>query len=504
MAIKKLNIVMSYPITWNTGKVFRDYIQNFYDAIGWEEFNKRFLYEYKKEEGILQMSSDVSFDKDWLLYIGVSTKRDAEGNFAGKFGEGFKIASLAAYRDHHFSIVMRSREWCLKVTEVKEIIDQRDVSCMAYDITEQEDLPGAILELSGVSKEQYDTFLSSLNDFYYPENPVFGEKIYADTNYAIYGTANISGRMHRCGRLYVGYQYRNYLSIPLIICNHHYKVPGDDRDREMLCRHDQRTCILRVFIILDAYTALKILEILRPYWGLSTYHHDKELERICISELIRTVSFNHDAKKEFQQKYEKQLVAWFDSCISANRKKSARSWFAQSEFQKKRRIVLHYFSFLGIKSIDELCGENNGFDILEKPEGKECEFINLLQEISIKYFGDIICYEKIPECRLIVNESASAEGLAHLTKEINKKKNAYGLIPRYQVENVYITRKLLNGGDFGTTLSVYLHELLHQYGGDSSRQFHNAIILMDQRLLHVSDALQPYAETWKKLHGEEK
>ena len=168
------------------------------------------------------------------------------------------------------------------------------------------------------------------------------------------------------------------------------------------------------------------------------------------------------------------------------------------------RIVLHYFSFLGIKSIDELCGENNGFDILEKPEGKECEFINLLQEISIKYFGDIICYEKIPECRLIVNESASAEGLAHLTKEINKKKNAYGLIPRYQVENVYITRKLLNGGDFGTTLSVYLHELLHQYGGDSSRQFHNAIILMDQRLLHVSDALQPYAETWKKLHGEEK
>ncbi len=504
MAIKKLNIVMTYPVIWCPEKVFRDYIQNFYDAVGWEEFDKRFSYEYEKDGGILRMSSDVGFDKEWLMYVGASTKRNTDGNFAGQFGEGFKIASLAAYRDHHFSIMMRSRDWCLKVTEIKEIIDQREFSCMAYDITKREEIPGAVLELSGVNKEQYDTFLRALNHFYYAKNPVFGETIYADTECAVYEIANTTGRVHRSGRLYVRYQYRNDLPIPLIICDHYYKVPGDDRDRESLSIKDQRNCIVRVLNRLDPCNALKILEILRPYWGLSAYHKEKELERICVRELVERICLNNDAKNEFQQKYGEQLVAWFDPCISDNRKKCARSWFAGSEFRKKRRMVINNFSLLGIKSIDRLCQENNGFNILVKPDVSEYEMINLLREISIKHFGDIVCYDEIPECRLIENDGAPAEGLAHLTKEINKRKNAFGLVTRYQVENVYITRKILNEGDLGAALSVYLHELLHQYGGDCSRQFHNAILLMNHRLLHISDMLQPYAKTWQKMHLEKK
>ena len=38
----KLNLVMSYPIKWNLYKVFRDYVQNFFDSVGSDSFHKSF------------------------------------------------------------------------------------------------------------------------------------------------------------------------------------------------------------------------------------------------------------------------------------------------------------------------------------------------------------------------------------------------------------------------------------------------------------------------------
>jgi hypothetical protein len=49
LEIKQLNLVYSYPVSWDATKVFRDFIQNFYDAIGYENFDRDFMYEYNDE-----------------------------------------------------------------------------------------------------------------------------------------------------------------------------------------------------------------------------------------------------------------------------------------------------------------------------------------------------------------------------------------------------------------------------------------------------------------------
>lgn len=98
--LQSVNIVSTYPVYWNRKKIFRDLIQNFYDAVPVDEWHKRFKYEYK-DDNLSMWVDDVKFNYEWLLHIGASTKTE-DGNKAGYFGEGFKIAALCAMRDYHY------------------------------------------------------------------------------------------------------------------------------------------------------------------------------------------------------------------------------------------------------------------------------------------------------------------------------------------------------------------------------------------------------------------
>lgn len=41
-----LNIVTSYPVRWKKYQVIRDFVQNFYDSVGYNRWNKEFQYNY--------------------------------------------------------------------------------------------------------------------------------------------------------------------------------------------------------------------------------------------------------------------------------------------------------------------------------------------------------------------------------------------------------------------------------------------------------------------------
>ena len=41
---------MTYPVYWSRYQVLRDFIQNFYDTVGCDEWPQRFYYDYKDLE----------------------------------------------------------------------------------------------------------------------------------------------------------------------------------------------------------------------------------------------------------------------------------------------------------------------------------------------------------------------------------------------------------------------------------------------------------------------
>ena len=42
-----LNIVATYPVRWGKYQVIRDFVQNFYDAIGNSEWKEKFHYDFR-------------------------------------------------------------------------------------------------------------------------------------------------------------------------------------------------------------------------------------------------------------------------------------------------------------------------------------------------------------------------------------------------------------------------------------------------------------------------
>lgn len=85
-----LNIVFTYPVHWKTFQIFRDYIQNFYDSVPCDQWYERFHYDFHDNTLSMRIESQT-FNYEWLLHIGASTKTNSDQKHAGYFGEGFKF-----------------------------------------------------------------------------------------------------------------------------------------------------------------------------------------------------------------------------------------------------------------------------------------------------------------------------------------------------------------------------------------------------------------------------
>lgn len=173
MAIRKLNLVMSYPIKWELFTVMNNFVQNFYDAAGCENFMEHF--EYRFEEDTIILKSDVGFSKEWLYFMGASSKRNTGRRFAGRFGEGFKVASLVAYRDFGLGIQMESRDWKLTVTEAEDEIDGVGVKVLAYDVEDKCYEESSTLILTNAKEKYFEEIRKQIDYFYYEGNARFGK-----------------------------------------------------------------------------------------------------------------------------------------------------------------------------------------------------------------------------------------------------------------------------------------------------------------------------------------
>lgn len=499
MAIRKLNLVMSYPVEWSLYQIMNNFIQNFYDAVGQNNFMDKFRYTFEETQIVLQ--SDVGFSKEWLFFIGASTKRKRNKVCAGKFGEGFKIASLTAYRDLGLEIQMESRDWLLKVTDVEDTIDKVPVKVLAYDIEKRPFEENAILILSNAKPEHFKEMKRQISHFYYEGNSGFGKCIAKGHTYAIYHAVQEVGEKKNYGSLFLNYQRRDTLELPIVVCNHCYEVSDDDRDRITLNIYDSNESIREVFRQVTPKEALELLTICRPRWK-NTYDNGYRRRNWygMLKILVDIVYNDPGTRAEFERTYADCLiveeVGYF---IRKNDKALMLEWYRNSEFSKSRQMVCGIFSKFNIPSIYRLCKQCNGFDEDVETNRVQKKYLDILQEITWNYFGDLVVYDTLPECRIIINNKSTLAGKACYIKQKSKIINTAGLRVIGEMKVIYVKEEFLQKDKFSEALVVYLHELLHQFGGDCSAQFKQALLLMNKRLLQNMDEIQAYEERWKMV-----
>ena len=72
-------------------------------------------------------------------------------------------------------------------------------------------------------------------------------------------------------------------------------------------------------------------------------------------------------------------------------------------------------------------------------------------------------------------------------------------LPLYFVIFVYLQAYLFADGVFKKAFVVYAHELLHQFGGDNTLQFHRALVIMNRKILENRAVLKEAEERWEHV-----
>jgi len=404
--IIKLNIVYDYPVKWDKFMIMRDFIQNFYDSAGYERWHD--LHEVETGADYIKLAiNNEGFDHEWLLYLGASTKRnkDKDEANAGYFGEGFKMAALCAVRDMKWRIEVASRDWLIKVTRAPEVIDGKDVFVLAYELCERAaGESDTFLKISSIKTCDKSYFNSAMTSFYYPQNPLLGEKIYENKKAAIYRrskipvspdlpkTKDLSGK----GLIFAKFQLLGTVDAELVFSFHEF-VPKS-RERPALYKNDAMRVVFNAAAECDAGSALKLLNILKSRWGaFSNNGFVFESWYPVIYKLCEIISKDKKAAAEFKRKNHNLLAKRNRLTIDKAR---ARSYSYSLEWTRslaRYKLVSNAFVQLGVKYFDEVLNTNDseGFEI--RPDGKQKIRIEIIKSAFDEIIGPLLINYLPPE-----------------------------------------------------------------------------------------------------------
>lgn len=493
--IHSINLTYDYPVKWSKFQTLRDLIQNFYDALGYENFHSRFQYEYAGETITLK-AKGCSFNYEWLLHIGASTKRGQDKNYAGYFGEGFKIAALCATRDYSWFIRSGSKDWVLEIVIQSEVIDGQKVELMAYDITTDVESSDTWLSIGGVLEEDQALFESTLMSFYYPENNLIGDLIWADSNASIYirsDSAKPNGfpLTHKSigeGLVFLNYQVRGTIEFPIVICKHNFVE--SDRERKNLYLFDVIDIVSSIIYGVPPDVAYELLVIFRSKW----YKYPKSKEDIfswnpVVKKLIRILSKSKEQTELFRKEYPNLLVAHQvrgNDYFQLNRRRHALAW--KRVYAKNQVLVQDGFELLDYFTIEEWCRLNGGMEESAEPSEIQKKYICLLNTTTQMLLADFFVSNQFPPCFIMKDNQSSFSGKAHLQKSRMLVENSEGITIKFSIRHIFLDQFLLQKGKFNDALSTYIHELCHMFGGDSSANFSKALtcamgIIFGQALL---------------------
>lgn len=503
--IKSLNLLMSYPVYWSEYKVIRDFVQNFYDAKGAKAWWRDFSYRFQEEALVMKMRNN-SFSYEWLLHIGASSKSE-DDKTAGYFGEGFKIAALCAVRDYQWDITMSSQNWHLHVVEEDVKIDGKEKKGLAYEIDFGEQSEDSVLIIGNMKQEQFELFKIVLMSFFYPENPLLGEAIYDDGDVAVYRKSNveipkqlpITGEYGNSGAVFARYQMLGTLPFDIIIAYHSF--PQKDRERNKLYRQDILKILYKVAEEVNASTAILLLSYMKSKWNsypsklvdLFTWYY-------VVCQLIRTIAESPEASLQFKELYPNLLYTkrfYKEDIRLINRRRQARAWLNLQP--QKYKIVMEQFKLLGYSELEAVCESAGGFADNSQPNEKEMRYIKILENVKKTIFSNFFLGKESIPFRIIRKENVALVGKAEVVKSKVTAENAYGLQARQQLNSIAIKEECFQKEAFPEALAVYLHEMSHMFGGDSSANFSRALTIVSKLLLANLDVVKKYKEEWEKV-----
>lgn len=535
----RLGIAMDYQVKWGVHRIIRDFVQNFYDSIGAERFGDEFEYNWeiteeeklsgwrRQKERMLHIrmrTSGHSFSYEWLTCIGGSTKTGERG-YAGEYGEGFKIALLSLMKLGG-DAVMASGGWELHPCGYTEKIERRKIQMFGYRMEEREDDGFTTLDLYGIPAS-YDNIRyteEALLEFFYPGNPLLGDRIEETDDYALYARSAARIPCAETGEipgvLYYKYIARGRLPFPAVIHLTELKRDFDyDRSREILSEATVVSAVYKVTESLSPGASYWLLTQMKGKWkdfpvfkkelpaDLNTWYY-------VICQLVRNISTSSEWISKFSQEYPVENYAYLERMGSDSGKnqllREAKRWFEQENRggdSHRRRLVNPIFRLLGVSSIlQEYTGKKE--TLYRHLEDKERERSELLKACAKEIFPGLDQAGHFPEVLIRVDrkgrKSQACEQYGILPYAETRIMNFYHRENRerhikYQVQEVIMEEKdLSEDAEFQMVLLKYLGACVSMYGKERSERSNGVLTYIGAMLYRSRDKVEEYEGRWKK------
>ena len=183
-------VTTSWGVDWNEEFIARDLWQNFFDA------NRHCLSRIKVavENHTVTISAPTPMELARLFYLGSEKGSDD----VGKYGEGFKVATVCLLRNHNIEPIVMSGNQVVYVRLDGETVTGTQLRPLVYDFfCSTEPVPGTRLILRGCSRKLIEALSTGLSHFFYEGNVLLGAKLWAcwDGHFAIYRATTTDGHV---------------------------------------------------------------------------------------------------------------------------------------------------------------------------------------------------------------------------------------------------------------------------------------------------------------------
>lgn len=474
----KLDLAFDYPVGWSFETVLRDFAQNFYDSIGYQNFDKDFELISNPSPECPSWADDVvmqtkghSFDYEWLMYIGASTKTEKPSEYVGQYGEGFKMGVLSCMQNEWCIPVMESDDWVIRPCIYTETIDGKEVKMLGYDMQKRQNDGYTRLTLEKVSKYSWEIKEVKLN-FYYPENPLIGKKIAESDNCIIHerSKTSIPGILSSNGILFCNYLARGVLDFKLVIMFRKDLLKEENRSRTTYSHIRTIAMLMECAEQMDSRLSYALLMKLRDKWDVmpngaispySLYY--------LICQLVRNIAGDEELSTLFKQEHNN--LAYIErKTIDRMRNMTideASKWIVNMA-NKDFVTVNPIFRLLGAKSLVEEY-VNHKIDNYASPSKWQMDKISILYETIDKIYA-VKLYDDRPNV-LIDKSQDTVPHILNMKKRYlcNKRDRR-----KYTFDTIIINEKDFSEKNFNHVLIKWFNLLTYSFGTPKSA-FVNAL-----------------------------
>lgn len=454
-------------ITWNSDKIARDIIQNFYDGHGQTlDGIKMSFIKGANDKYKVKIEGQSTYSPSKAIFIGKSSKRD-NAKAAGHYGEGLKISVLKLLKNYGTEDVkIASDNWQTTWKFMNSEVENEKV--LSYSLEKVNHLDGNYIEFETKDEGLLQSLCQSVNRFYHSgnkdfqcpnfENNLMGIKILKP---------NEKGGIYIAGQKFeVDNDYEGLKGLSIFIKE---KPPekiqtvfGEktifDQSRDRISLNAENLGLLGEWLAREPRMSKedlsKIISSMRRYWD-KLAQKDNINETNFINKIIRFAGY---FPKELRMKFPEKYIAY-----------SPASTELLNDITQNGYVVCNEtFTQLGMPTIKDVIGNSRDHKALELNDIEKKKIIIIkkaLEQLGVTLKDKHFTPEEIDAKVYMFDKNAKNES------DLSNNTLAEAIIDNNKSKGFWIDKNYLDKDSFANVLGTALHELSHKAGGDESSDF---------------------------------